>query len=91
MHTLRTVAIPISAMGRLDRKLESWRVGCMKTTLDLPAALVREIRLRAVHAGRKFKGMAEDAIRPILALPKKKSKSATRRRITLPLFLCAMI
>ena len=33
--------------GSLDRKLESWKVGSMKTTLDLPSDLVREMKLRA--------------------------------------------
>ena len=31
----------------LARKLECWKVGCMKTTLDLPEDLVREMKLRA--------------------------------------------
>ena len=45
---------------QLDGKLGSWEAGCMKTTLDLPNDLVREIKLKAVHEGRKLKdAMAE--------------------------------
>ena len=41
-----------------DSKLESWKAGSMKTTLDLPNDLVRELKLRAVHEGRKLKDVA---------------------------------
>jgi hypothetical protein len=35
----------------------------MKTTVDLPDALVREIKLRAVHEGRKLKEAMADLLR----------------------------
>jgi hypothetical protein len=35
----------------------------MKTTLELPDALVREIKLRAVHEGRKLKDVIADLLR----------------------------
>jgi len=35
----------------------------MKTTLDLPNELVREIRLRAVNEGRKLKDVVAERIR----------------------------
>ena len=35
----------------------------MKTTLDLPNDLVREIRLRAVNEGKKLKDVVADLIR----------------------------
>ena len=38
----------------------------MKTTLDLPSDLVREIKLRAVHEGRKLKDVAADLLRSAL-------------------------
>ena len=39
----------------------------MKTTLDLPSELVREIKLRAVHEGRKLKDLAAELLRTALA------------------------
>ena len=39
----------------------------MKTTFDLPAELVRELKLRAVREGRKLKDAAADALRAGLA------------------------
>jgi hypothetical protein len=35
----------------------------MKTTLDLPNDLVREMKLRAVHEGKKLKEFASEVIR----------------------------
>jgi plasmid stability protein len=39
----------------------------MKTTLDLPAALVRQLKLRALREGRKLKDAAADVLRAGLA------------------------
>jgi plasmid stability protein len=39
----------------------------MKTTLDLPDELVRRLKLRAVHEGRKLKEVAADMLRTGLA------------------------
>lgn len=39
----------------------------MKTTLDLPEQLVREMKLRAVREGRKLKEVARDALTAGLA------------------------
>lgn len=41
----------------------------MKTTIDLPPELVREMKLRAVHQGRKLKDVAADLLRRGLAAP----------------------
>ena len=35
----------------------------MKTTFDLPPELVREVKLRAVHEGRKLKDVAAELLR----------------------------
>ena len=35
----------------------------MKTTFDLPPELVRELKLRAVHEGRKLKDVAADVLK----------------------------
>ena len=41
----------------------------MKTTLDLPDALVKRIKLRAVHEGKKLKDAVADLLRKGLASP----------------------
>jgi len=60
----------------------------MKTTLDLPTDLVRKMKLRAVHEGRKLKDVAAEVFRRGLVQPKTAAK-VTRHRITLPLIQCA--
>ena len=37
----------------------------MKTTLELPGDLVREIKLRALHDGRKLKDAMADLLRQV--------------------------
>jgi hypothetical protein len=39
----------------------------MKTTLDLPDDLVKEVKLRAIHEGRKLKDAVADLLRKGLA------------------------
>ena len=41
----------------------------MKTTFDLPPELVRELKLRAVHEGRKLKDVAADLLKRGLVAP----------------------
>lgn len=41
----------------------------MKTTVDLPDALVKEIKLRAVHDGQKLKDAIADLLRKGLEAP----------------------
>jgi len=47
----------------------------MKTTFDLPPDLVRDLKLRAVHEGRKLKDVAADLLRRGLAEPEPAAKS----------------
>ena len=54
---------------RLDGKLESWKAGFMKTTIDLPEDLVREMKFRAVREGRKLRDVAAEVFRRGLAAP----------------------
>ena len=61
----------------------------MKTTLDLPADLVREMKLRAVQEGRRLKEVAAEVFRRGLGQPETAAKPATRHRITLPLIQCS--
>ncbi|HVX84650.1 MAG TPA: antitoxin [Phycisphaerae bacterium] len=35
----------------------------MKTTIDLPSELVKELKLRAIHEGKKLKDLAADLLR----------------------------
>jgi hypothetical protein len=46
----------------------------MKTTFDLPPDLVRDVKLRAVHEGRKLKDVATELLRRGLADPIKPAK-----------------
>lgn len=41
----------------------------MKTTFDLPPDLVRQVKLRAVHEGRKLKDVAAELLKRGLADP----------------------
>ena len=40
----------------------------MKTTFDLPADLVRQLKLRAIHEGRKLKDSVADVLRAGLSV-----------------------
>lgn len=57
----------------------------MKTTLDLPDDLMREVKIRAVEENRKLKDMVADLLRQGLAQPVADS-APVRRRVKLPLF-----
>lgn len=46
----------------------------MKTTFDLPPDLVREVKLRAVHEGRKLKDVAADLLKRGLSAPEATAK-----------------
>lgn len=59
----------------------------MKTTLDLPADLIREMKLRAAHEGRKLRDVATEVFRLGLSQPRPQSE-APRHRVKLPLITC---
>ena len=73
---------------QLDRKLESWKVVSVKTTLDIPDDLLRSMKMRAVQEGRKFKDVAAEIFRRGLAQPNLVANSAGRLRVKLPLIRC---
>jgi hypothetical protein len=56
----------------------------MKTTMDLPVELIREMKLRAVREGRKLREVAEEVIRRGLEAPVR-SSPGRRRRVPLPI------
>ena len=51
----------------VDSKLENQQNGNMKTTLELPDALVKQVKIRAVREGRKLKDAVADLLRKGLA------------------------
>ncbi len=83
----RSILNGIGLEGRLDRKLESWKVGSVKTTLDLPADLIREMKMRAAHEGRKLRDVATEIFRRGLSQPA--ASGPIRQRVKLPLIPCA--
>lgn len=63
-------------MMSVDRKPAFWEYGRMKTTLDLPDDLMREVKIRAVHERKKLKDAIAEFIR--------KGMNAAERRPILP-------
>jgi hypothetical protein len=55
----------------------------MKTTLDLPDALVKQMKLRALHEGKKFKDAVADTLRAGLAATAAGRKAAKPKRAVL--------
>jgi hypothetical protein len=60
-----------------------WYTGSMKTTLDLPDDLVREIKLRAVHEDKKLKELITELLRRGLAAAEQQPQ--VRNRVHFPL------
>lgn len=75
-------------MPDFGRKLENQQNAPVKTTLDLPNDLVREVKLRAVNEGMKLKDVISDLLRKGLGQPNPTPAGTTARRggIALPLF-----
>lgn len=59
----------------------------MKTTLDLPPDLIREMKLRAADEGRKLRDVATEIFRRGLAQPPS-HPAPVRHRVKLPLIAC---
>jgi hypothetical protein len=57
----------------------------MKTTIDLPEDLVREMKFRAVREGRKLREVAVDVFRRGLAAPASPREPLGRHRVELPI------
>ncbi|HSJ76039.1 MAG TPA: hypothetical protein VK899_07660 [Gemmatimonadales bacterium] len=58
----------------------------MKTTLDLPEELIREVKIRAVQENRRLKDTVSGLLRR--GLSQERMPSMVRRRVTLPLIEC---
>jgi hypothetical protein len=61
------IVSPSPLLHYIDRKLGNQQNGCMKTTLDLPEALVKQVKLRALRQGLKLKDAIADLLRKGLA------------------------
>ena len=65
----------------------------MKTTLDLPDSLVKQVKLRAVHEGRKLKDEVAHLLRKGLAAPRSGARTeepviTKNKKTGLPLIVC---
>lgn len=58
----------------------------VKTTLELPDDLLREVKLRAVQEDRRMKDVVAEALR--LYLDRREGAAGVRHRVELPLVLC---
>ena len=59
----------------------------MKTTIDLPDNLVREVKIRAVREGRKMKELVAELLERSLRDPRRESPRRVRRA-GLPVIAC---
>jgi plasmid stability protein len=62
-------------------------MAAMKTTLDLPDDLMREVKIRAVKRNRKLKEEIADLLRR--GLSQRASGRKLRHRVTFPIVECA--
>lgn len=63
-------------------------MGRMKTTLELPDDLMREVKIRAVRENRRLKDAVADLLRRGLA-ERRSAGAAVKRRVALPIVSCA--
>lgn len=70
------LAIPYPVL--FDRNPELWEYGYMKTTLDLPDDLMREIKILAAREGRKLKDVIADSLRRDLRIGSTDSRPSLR-------------
>ena len=56
--------------AQVDRKTAFWEYGEMKTTLDLPDKLMREVKIRAVHEHKKLKDVIAELLQTALGAGK---------------------
>jgi len=57
----------------------------MKTTIDLPEDLVREMKFRAVREGRKLRDVAEEIFRRGMSAPAPARAPGEGHRVKLPI------
>ena len=59
----------------------SHKAGCMKTTLELPDDLVREVKLRALDENRRFKDVVAELMRKGLNADHAPSQPAPKTQV----------
>jgi hypothetical protein len=76
----------------LTENQKTSKLPAVKATFDLPPELLKELKLRAVHEGRKLKDLATDLlVRGLAASPEPAPKKVRieMRANTVPLVRCA--
>ena len=63
----------VRGLAYVDRKPAFWKYSEMKTTLDLPDDLMREVKIRAVHEHKKLKDTIAELIRKGMAAGKSRA------------------
>lgn len=63
-----------------DIKLESWKAGSVKMTLDIPEDLLRELKIRAAKEGKTFKLLMSELFRNGLDLMEKQKTESPKAR-----------
>ena len=63
---------------RFDKKLESWKTGFVKMTMDLPEDLLRELKIRAVTEGKTFKSLMTELFRKGLAIMEEQNEAKAK-------------
>jgi len=72
------VEVEVDLDCQIDRNPELWEYGKMKTTLDLPDDLMREIKILAAKEGRKLKDIISEALRRDLRIGEGGSRPSLR-------------
>ncbi len=73
---------------KLTKSQQAGKMGFVKTTIDLPEPLVREMKLRAVREGRKLKDVAAEVFERGLNAPSLSVGKPLRQRLDAPLLAC---
>ena len=60
----------LGGCAQVDRKTAFWEYGEMKTTLDLPDKLMRDVKIRAVHEHKKLKDVIAELLQSALGTGK---------------------
>jgi hypothetical protein len=74
----RNPPVPGCGSRTFDRKPAFWQSGSVKTTLDLPDDLMRAVKIRAVHEGKKLKDAIAEFIRKGMAVGQSRPAKAPK-------------
>ena len=76
--------LPAPVQARLDRRMVIWFYGFMKTTLEIPDELFREMKAAAALRGIKLKDFVTSAIADQLARSKSAESAWSKERLPPP-------